>query len=457
MALDDLYRRACEALERGNYDYAIEMFREVLRQNPEYPNARVALRGSERRRLEAGASLAQKVLAPFSGAVVGIKSALCRDPRKRLELYEDVLEKSPNSVSAMIGAGGAAHAAGLNEAAVQLLKDALKAKSRHKGALRLIADSLRDAGKRKEALPYLNRLLEMRSQDRVLQQEIRDLQAVDHMATYEMEEGDSFRHMVRETAEARARGEAEPEKAPAEEVAAKRPIDESIAQARQELDEEPDNLNKIVRLSTLYEEAGDLENAQKVVKDALERNPNEYALLERQGDLGFSVRDREMARVEALLQKEPDRTELKDRVAELQQERTQFAVQEYRWRVDRHPTDAELHFRLGVALFDTADYNGAIAAFQRAQNVPGLMIDTARMLGRCFMRKNQLDLAIEQLNLAHNRHPQLDDKGKDILYLLAQAHEVSGGAQEALKLYKRIYSADINFRDVAQKVDALGK
>jgi len=457
MAVDDLYRRACEALETGNYDYAIELFREVLRQNPEYPNARVALRGAERRRLEGKPSIARKVLAPLGGVVIGIKSLLSRDPRKRLERYEDLLEKSPNSVSALIGAARAAHAAGFNESAVLLLKDALKRKSRHKGALRLIADSLRDAGRRKEALTYLNRLLEMHPDNRELQQEIRDLQAVDHMETYEMEGAESFRDLIREKAEAKARGESEPEEAAPQETAAKRPEEEAIAQMLKELETDPENLTKIVRLSMLYQDIGDYENARKVVKDALEKSPDDYSLLERLGDLELHVRDRRIAEVEAQLHKEPDRADLKNRLEQLQRERMQFTVQEYKWRVDRHPTDADLHFRLGLALFDTADYNGAIAAFQRAANVPGLMTDTAKMLGLCFMRKGQYDLAIEQLGLARDRHPNIDDKGKDILYLLAEAHEASGNAEEALKLYKRIYSADINFRDVAQKVDALSK
>ena len=50
---------------------------------------------------------------------------------------------------------------------------------------------------------------------------------------------------------------------------------------------------------------------------------------------------------------------------------------------------------------------------------------------------------------------EMDDEGKDLYYCQAEALEAMGNREEALKVYKRIYSQDINFRDVAAKVDAL--
>ena len=77
------------------------------------------------------------------------------------------------------------------------------------------------------------------------------------------------------------------------------------------------------------------------------------------------------------------------------------------------------------------------------------------MLGLCFMQKGQHDLAAEQFAHAVERHPQLDDPGKELRYCQAQAFEEMGKPDEALDLYKKIYSMDINYLDVAAKVDAL--
>jgi len=51
LAVKDLYDKACEAANRGNYGYAVELYRQVLRLEPDYPSARLLLRGVERRRL----------------------------------------------------------------------------------------------------------------------------------------------------------------------------------------------------------------------------------------------------------------------------------------------------------------------------------------------------------------------------------------------------------------------
>jgi predicted site-specific integrase-resolvase len=51
----------------------------------------------------------------------------------------------------------------------------------------------------------------------------------------------------------------------------------------------------------------------------------------------------------------------------------------------------------------------------------------------------------------------MDDEGKALRYSQAEAYELMGKKEEALAVYKRIYSQDINFRDVARKVDALSK
>jgi tetratricopeptide (TPR) repeat protein len=103
------------------------------------------------------------------------------------------------------------------------------------------------------------------------------------------------------------------------------------------------------------------------------------------------------------------------------------------------------------------NYDGAIAAFQIAVRDPGLEVEGATMLGQCFTAKGQYDLAVEQYNRAISNRPQLDSTGMQLHYLLASALELMGDKEQALKIYKKLYSNDISFRDVAQKVDALGK
>jgi hypothetical protein len=54
-------------------------------------------------------------------------------------------------------------------------------------------------------------------------------------------------------------------------------------------------------------------------------------------------------------------------------------------------------------------------------------------------------------------HPQMDYEGKQLRYSQAEALEKMGDAEAALKIYKKIYSQDINFLDVSDKVEALSQ
>jgi tetratricopeptide (TPR) repeat protein len=77
------------------------------------------------------------------------------------------------------------------------------------------------------------------------------------------------------------------------------------------------------------------------------------------------------------------------------------------------------------------------------------------MLGKAFTDKGQYDLAAEQFEMAIEMHPQMDYEGKQLRYSQAEALEQMGQPDEALKIYKKIYSQDINFMDVSDKVEVL--
>ena len=56
MTTDALYERATDAVERQNYDYAIELLFQIIQQNPRNVKARQTLWLAERRKFEKGAS-----------------------------------------------------------------------------------------------------------------------------------------------------------------------------------------------------------------------------------------------------------------------------------------------------------------------------------------------------------------------------------------------------------------
>ena len=77
------------------------------------------------------------------------------------------------------------------------------------------------------------------------------------------------------------------------------------------------------------------------------------------------------------------------------------------------------------------------------------------MLGRAFARKGITDLAVKQYQEAADSIGSMNSHRKEILYELAQVCEKSGSSEDALVWYKKIYEADIGYRDVAPRIEAL--
>lgn len=449
MAVVDLYKKACDAVERANYDYAVELFREVLRQDPEYPEARIALRGTERRRVqERGSSVVPLLTLPFRLALTAVTGAFSK-PKKRLEVYEDLLAQSPDSFLGLMGAGAAARKAGYLGEAVTMLKDAQRLKPSNKRVLRALTNVLVEMGDPPQALPYLERLLAQSPNNRDLQKEVRDLDASGHMSTHKMAEADSFRDLIRDKEVAE---ELEQE---GRMTVTRSDVSARMAEAEDEVRHAPRNVNRILGLVQLYLRDGQLAKARKLLLLKHEEMPDNYEVREKLGDVQMSVYDMAIENTRTALEQSPDDAGARRKLESLCGKRSRFAIMEYRWRLAEHPSDRAAHMDLGKAHLAIGRYNEAIGLFQEAIHDPRFGVQAVRMLGLSFYGKKQYDLAVEQFQRAIERHPAMDPEGKELRYNLAQAYESMGDKGNALLTYKKVYSQDINFMDVADKVDQL--
>ena len=262
-----------------------------------------------------------------------------------------------------------------------------------------------------------------------------------------MDEAESFRDLIRDP-------EVVKQSVQRVETAGERQSRE-FTQAREAVEQDPENVTKITRLALLYRRQGDAEHAFQLLKAAHKRIPGNYEIRELLGDLQLHMFDDALRRVDEQRGEKPGDGQLQERRRELAARRKKYAAREYSWRVEQHPTDQELRIQLGKAQFEIGRYNEAISAFQNAAKDGRLALEASCMLGRCFNAKNQFDLALEQYRRALELHPNLDETGMEITYLMADALERMDDKDEALKLYKKIYAHDIGFRDVADKVDSL--
>jgi tetratricopeptide (TPR) repeat protein len=143
-----------------------------------------------------------------------------------------------------------------------------------------------------------------------------------------------------------------------------------------------------------------------------------------------------------------------ERRAALEKQRQDFEVAEARKLVEKHPNDLALRHELGVLLFEAGRTSDAIREFQKSQLNPHKKITSLYYLGRCFARQKMYDFAIQSLQSAVAEKPVMDAEKKELIYTLGSVLEQSGRASDAIEQYKQIYAVDIDYKDVAPKVDA---
>jgi len=122
--------------------------------------------------------------------------------------------------------------------------------------------------------------------------------------------------------------------------------------------------------------------------------------------------------------------------------------------VDQNPTDPQLRFELGNALYLAGDHSAAIPHLQQATRNPHIRTKVLLVLGRTFKAKNMFDLSIKQYSDALSDLHAMDNTKKEVLYEKGLIHDEMGDKVQALDCFKQIYEIDYGYRDVAQRVEA---
>lgn len=117
--------------------------------------------------------------------------------------------------------------------------------------------------------------------------------------------------------------------------------------------------------------------------------------------------------------------------------------------------DYRSHYDLGMAYLDMGFYDEALAEFGVARKHPELKLRSIEMAGRCFMERDDVELAIEELRAGLEIEGYSQSEYLGLRYNLAMAYEKLGEKDEAIKNYKEIVDTDPSFRDARVRLDEL--
>lgn len=444
----DLFNRGFVAMERGNLDYAMDMFAACLYEEPMLHRARKFLRAAE---IKAFKSKGSGLMTRAITSLIGLPSAITAQAflnsgkaMQALAAIEKALRKDPLNMSLIRLLGRAAELLQEPEIAIQTLVMAREHDPDNPQILRWLGELLMKTGQPRLAKECFEHLCEILPTDGDALKSLKDAMAVDSMTKDGWAEaastGGSFRKMIKDEKEASL---LEKE---AKAVKDQSDIDALIEENKARIQREPGNVNYRRALANLYAGNKMFAEAMAALQDAQVVSGGRDPQIDQAiSAIRLQEFDAEIKRLQE--------NNMAAAVEAKQQERSAFLSRDIEERVARYPNDLQLKYDYAVLLFQQNRINDAIKQFQAAQRNAQRRVNALYYLGLCFKAKHQYDMAVEQLQRACEELPSLDDQKKAALYELAHTLELTGHPAEALDHYKQIYQADIGYRDVADKVE----
>jgi tetratricopeptide (TPR) repeat protein len=216
----------------------------------------------------------------------------------------------------------------------------------------------------------------------------------------------------------------------------------------------PNHLITVKELAGIYEQLEDWHNAQTFYTWAHSLSSGDVALATKAFVMNDRALEADLKALEAGVAADPDNQELRDALHARRTERLADQILECQRRVDQNPTDPQLRYELGNALYNSGDYSAAILHLQQATRSPHIRTRVLLLLGRTFKAKGMFDLSIKQLSDALSDLHAMDNLKKEVLYEKGLMHTDMGDKAAALESFKQIYEVDYGYRDVAKRVES---
>ena len=439
----DLFEKAMAALERGNAGYALDMLKQVIAVEPRFLLARKNLRIAQVKAFMAGKPTAMThQMASLKGTftLMGAQGKLKKDPKAALDGAEKLLELDPLNLPFLKFFAQAAEAAGLSEIAVQTLEIAKPYFAKDVTFLRLLARLYIDTNQPAGARECYAAVAELLPNDQVAIKNLKDAAALDSMKTGGWEQKGSFRDKLKDKKEAILLEQQ------AKSVKGDSDVDTLISERLKDIQREPQNMNFRRALADLYVRAERFDDALQALDDATKAAGRADPQIERTVSL---IKAKKFDSAIAAAKAAGDEAAATAK----EQEKSAFLYEDAVQMVKRYPNDLQFRYELGYQFYLRGEFNEAIEEFQLAQRNPQRRTLALYHLALCFTKKGQLDIAFEQLQKAAAELTIMDEVKKDVVYQMGVLAEQMGRQQDAVAYFKEIYSVDIKYRDISQRIE----
>ena len=440
--------RGRQALETGRYELAVDMLMEAVSAAPDILETRKLLRAAQianfkkNGKVGFGAKLGymmarQKILGLVKKgkgveAMAEAEKLLCQNP-----LDADNIEAA---VKAAEAAGKAEHAAISVEAAYEC-------SNKDPSLLERVATYYTMAKRWDKVRDAYQKLSEMKPGDQRVMQLLKNAEAQATMNsgwTETVGKKGGFQALIANKEQAAKLDAAN--KAVVTGDDAELLIQEKLKQ----IEAEPKNMNARRALARIYIQGKRFYEAIDVLQQAIEVSGTMDPELDRMlSQTKVQYYDQQIEALRANGQE--------DEAVAMEGEKNQFVFDDLAARVERYPNDLHLRFELGKQYFTYGYYDDALTHLQLAQKSPKDRLWALYYLAMCFLAQDQVDMGVMQLETARDAIPTMDDLKKKVVYQLGLCAEASGDLEKAYQYYKDVYSSDVGFEDLSERMLAVSQ
>lgn len=453
--IEKLYKKTEDALKRNNYDLAIEVLKnQILKYTPKDVKARKLLRATVKRKHQAhGAPSKGQAMSKGLGAQAKMKFAQMRKKWDAvIEEAENFLLHDPMNVAVLFALGEACMNAGYTDTAIFVFEDIHAIDASHVKSLVKLSQIHKNTGNYDKAIFYCQKAAKLNPTDGEISREVKRIAAMKTTDTYEGAE--SSRDLIKE------KGRADVLEKLNKKIRTKEDAEEVIAIIERQLKEDPENKKLLRELSEKYlvfakYDMSGYDKAQSILEKYLALDPTNF-------DTKYKIAnckvDRLNAQINILknkLKQNPQNAAINQKLKQVQKNKLSVEIAEYKVLAEERPTESDLRYKLGKALFQCKQFDDAISNFQQAVQSPGLKVEALNYMGQAFLHKQNYALAEAQFKNAlsglHSGHKAY----KTLLYSLGVVYESAGKKAEAIDTFTSLMNVDIQYKDVSARLDKL--
>ena len=453
----DCMKKATEAMQKGSWDYACQMFGTAVKMWPDNVMLRQSLRGCQRKLYKDNKSGASMAFLKVNSARSKIKKArTAKNWAEMDQAAEEGLTINPWDAHFNADLGEATRERGFNEVATFAYETATSPESapENKDFLIALAGMYEIRRDYRKAVSTLDKVMRLDPLNGAVRSKIQALGADEVIDRGNYSDAKNTKDVrtdtVKQGYEESVKGDA---KTGSEMLAPGESQENDLQRA---IKKDPANTANYTKLADFYKREGRLEEAARAFKQALDVS-GDVNVREQMEDVELEMVRKNLMFAKEAASRNPADADAKQNAFDLAKELREQEIEVYSRRVERYPADLKIKHELAQRFMASAKHSLAIPLLQQASKDIRIEAQVLVSLGECFLAQKQNPLATRQFQKAieklnSNDHPE---PFKKCHYLLGRLAEAGKNLQQAEIHYSEVLAIDYAYKDTAARLEQI--